>query len=125
MAHVVILCAGTGGMPAAYEMCCILAKEHKVTVIKSNDYFQFVPSNPWAAVGWRTRGDITIPLGEPLERKSIGFIASTVEEIDAENSKLVMDSGDVVDYDYLIITTGQGWFSKKLKVPGRMMDTRI
>jgi hypothetical protein len=38
---------------------------------------------------------------------------------------LVMDSGDVVDYDYLIITTGQGWFSKKLKVPRRMMDTLI
>jgi hypothetical protein len=33
MAHVVILCAGTGSMPAAYEMCCILAKEHKVTVL--------------------------------------------------------------------------------------------
>ena len=106
MAHLVILGASTGGMPAAYELRCILGKEHKVTVINSNDYFQLVPSNPWAAVGWRTRGDITIPLCEPLERKGIGFIAGTVEEIDAENSKLVMDSGNVVDYDYLIITTG-------------------
>ena len=80
MAHVVILGAGTGGMPAAYEMRCILGKEYKVTVINSNDYFQFVPSNPWAAVGWHTRGDITIPLREPLERKGIGFIAGSVEE---------------------------------------------
>ncbi|MDX2475955.1 MAG: FAD-dependent oxidoreductase [Gammaproteobacteria bacterium] len=106
MAHVVILGAGTGGMPAAYEMRCILGKEHKVTVINSNEYFQFVPSNPWAAVGWRKREDITIPLRPALERKGIGFIAGTVDVIDAENNKLVMDSGDTVDYDYLIITTG-------------------
>lgn len=106
MAHVVILGAGTGGMPAAYEMRGILGKQHKVTVINANDYFQFVPSNPWAAVGWRTRKDITIPLREPLKRKGIDFIAGTVNEIDADNNKLVMDSGDTVDYDYLVITTG-------------------
>ena len=106
MAHVVILGAGTGGMPAAYEMRYILGNEHKVTVINSNEYFQFVPSNPWAAVGWRKREDITIPLRPVLERKGIGFIAGTVDVIDAENNKLVMDSGDTVDYDYLIITTG-------------------
>ena len=106
MAHVVILGAGTGGMPAAYEMRCILGKEHKVTVINSNEYFQFVPSNPWAAVGWRKREDITIPIRPALARKGIGFIAGTVDVIDAENNKLVMDSGDSVDYDYLIITTG-------------------
>ena len=41
-----------------------------------------------------------------LERKGISFIAGTVNVIDAENNKLVMDSGDTVDYDYLIITTG-------------------
>ena len=106
MAHVVILGAGTGGMPAAYEMRCILGKEHKVTVINSNEYFQFVPSNPWAAVGCRKREDITMPIHPALERKGIGFIAGTVDVIDAENNKLVMDSGDTVDYDYLIITTG-------------------
>ncbi len=106
MAHIVILGCGTGGMPAAYEMRCILGKEHKVTVINSNEYFQFVPSNPWAAVGWRKREDITIPIRPYLERKGIDFIAGTANEIDAENNRLVMDSGDTVDYDYLIITTG-------------------
>ena len=106
MAHVVILGAGTGGMPAAYEMRDTLGEEHKVTVINSNEYFQFVPSNPWAAVGWRKREDITIPLRQPLERKGIGFIAGTVNEIDADNNRLLMDSGDTVDYDYLVVTTG-------------------
>ena len=40
-------------MPAAYEIRELLGKEHRVTVVNSTDYFQFVPSNPWLAVGWR------------------------------------------------------------------------
>jgi hypothetical protein len=32
-------------------------KEHRVTVVNCTDYFQFVPSNPWVAVGWRERKD--------------------------------------------------------------------
>lgn len=71
MAHVVILGAGTGGTPAAYEMRCILGKEHKVTVINSNEYFQFVPSNPWAAVGWRKDEDITIIYARCWKEKAL------------------------------------------------------
>lgn len=106
MAHIVILGAGTGGMPAAYEMRAELKKEHKVTLINSNEYFQFTPSNPWAAVGWRKRADITMPIRPYVERKNIGFIAGTVANIDAENNVLRMESGDTVDYDYLVIATG-------------------
>ena len=43
MAHVVILGAGTGGMPAAYEMKETLGKAHEVTVINESEEFQFVP----------------------------------------------------------------------------------
>jgi sulfide:quinone oxidoreductase len=106
MAHVVILGAGTGGMPAAYEMRDVLGEHHKITVINANDYFQFVPSNPWAAVGWRKRSDITIPIRPHLQNKGIDFIAATAQEIDAENNRLVLDNGDAVEYDYLVITTG-------------------
>ena len=50
MAHIVIVGAGIGGLPAAYELREMLPKEHKVTVVNSVEYFQFVPSNPWLAV---------------------------------------------------------------------------
>ena len=56
MAHIVVLGAGTGGMPAAYELREELASAHRITVVNAVDYFQFVPSNPWVAVGWRERG---------------------------------------------------------------------
>lgn len=106
MAHIVILGAGTGGMPAAYEMRAKLGSEHRVTVVNSVDYFQFVPSNPWVAVGWRGRNDITFPIRPALAAKGIEFVAQTVEKIDAEKNSLHFGNGESLAYDYLIITTG-------------------
>ena len=106
MAHIVILGAGTGGMPAAYEIRERLGRGHEVTLINASDHFQFVPSNPWLAVGWRKREDITFPIRPYVERKGINFIADTVTKIDAENNALALAGGQTVAYDYLIIVTG-------------------
>ncbi|MGQ9723840.1 MAG: NAD(P)/FAD-dependent oxidoreductase [Tepidimonas sp.] len=110
MAHIVIMGAGIGGMPAAYEMRAILPKEHTVTVVSALDYFQFVPSNPWIAVGWRTREDVVLQIRPLLERKGIQFIAKAVTKIDADANKLVLAGGTADEqelaYDYLVITTG-------------------
>ena len=106
MAHIVILGAGIGGVPAAFEMREALGKQHEITVINSTDYFQFVPSNPWLAVGWRTRPNITVPIGRYFEKKNIGFIARQVDEIDAPNNSLKLQDGETVNYDFLVITTG-------------------
>jgi sulfide:quinone oxidoreductase len=106
MAHIVIMGAGLGGMPAAYEMRAALPKEHKVTVVNAVDYFQFVPSNPWVAVGWRKRDEVILKVGPLLARKGIDFIAKAVTQIDAPNNTLVLDGGDTLAYDYLVITTG-------------------
>ena len=75
MAHIVILGAGIGGMPMAYEMKEHARRDDAITVISDNPYFQFTPSNPWAAVNWRKREEITFPVAPYLERKGIRFIA--------------------------------------------------
>ena len=106
MAHIVVMGAGTGGMPAAYEMKAAVGNNHEVTVVSERDYFQFVPSNPWVAVGWRDRAAITIPIEKYLAKKKINFIAQRVDKIDAPNKKLELADGETVDYDYLIIATG-------------------
>ncbi|MCF6337020.1 MAG: NAD(P)/FAD-dependent oxidoreductase [Gammaproteobacteria bacterium] len=106
MAHIVIMGAGTGGMPAAYELREALDKEHIITMVNAREYFQFVPSNPWIGVGWRKRADITFPIRPYLERKNIKFIVSPVSKINAENNVLELANGDRVEYDYLLITTG-------------------
>lgn len=106
MAHIVILGAGTGGMPAAYEMKATLGKNHEVTVINEKEDFQFVPSNPWVAVGWRDRKSISVPIEKYLSKKKINFIQQRADRIDAENNRIELANGETVDYDYLVIATG-------------------
>jgi sulfide:quinone oxidoreductase len=106
MAHIVIMGAGLGGMPAAYELRSLLPREHQITVVNPSDTFQFTPSNPWVAVGWRERGAVTLPIAPHLGRKGIDFIGKAVTAIDAVGNRLSLDGGQMLDYDYLVITTG-------------------
>ncbi|WP_457670930.1 NAD(P)/FAD-dependent oxidoreductase [Thiolapillus sp.] len=106
MAHIVVLGAGTGGMPAAYELREKLGSEHQVTLVNERDYFQFVPSNPWLAVGWRDRASITFDIRPHVERKGINFIAKRCDRIDTGSNRLELEGGDILDFDYLVIATG-------------------
>jgi sulfide:quinone oxidoreductase len=98
--------AGVGGVPAAYDLRKALGSDHKITVVSSQDHFQFTPSNPWVAVGWRTPEQIIVPLAEPLQRRGIDFIAQAVTQLDPAKNRLTLADGRTVDYDYLVITTG-------------------
>jgi len=106
MAHIVVMGAGVGGMPAAYELRALLPAEHRITVVNPTDTFQFTPSNPWVAVGWRERSAVTLPIAPLLERKGIAFVASAVSKIDPAANRVTLENGQALDYDYLVITTG-------------------
>jgi sulfide:quinone oxidoreductase len=106
MAHIVILGAGIGGMPAAFEMREALDSSHKVTVISNNPKFHFVPSNPWVAVNWRKRDDIEVDLAPVLAKKKIDFIGVGAKRVHPDKNQIELDDGRTVDYDFLIIATG-------------------
>jgi sulfide:quinone oxidoreductase len=106
MAHVVIIGASTGGLPAAYEMREALDEKHQVTVVSNTPTFHFVPSNPWVAVGWRTRKDISFNIERRLSDKGISFSAEGVKEILAKENQLLLGDGSMLPYDYLIVATG-------------------
>ena len=106
MAHIVIMGAGIGGMPTAYELKAKLGRDHQITVVNTVDYFQFVPSNPWLAVGWSKREKITFPIRPYLEKKGINFIAQPVSKINAEQNSLQLANGESLNYDFLVIATG-------------------
>lgn len=106
MAEIVIMGAGIGGVPMAFDMKLEKRREDNITVISDKDYFQFTPSNPWAAVGWRKKDDITIDLAPVMKKQGIGFIHDAVAKVDPEGNKVVLESGREVSYDYLVIATG-------------------
>ena len=106
MAHIVVMGAGIGGMPMAYEMKALARPEDRVTVVSSTPKFHFVPSNPWVAVDWRSREDIELEIEPALARKGIGFICQSVKRVHPEQNQLELDDGSKLDYDYLVIATG-------------------
>jgi sulfide:quinone oxidoreductase len=106
MAHIAIVGAGIGGIPCAYELRKMLGKEHRVTLIGSSPYFEFTPSNPWVAVGWRRTEQVRVEMHDHLEAKGVQWIPTPVQQIDAQANLLTLATGQELRYDYLVITTG-------------------
>ncbi|MGV6852962.1 MAG: NAD(P)/FAD-dependent oxidoreductase [bacterium] len=106
MSHIVVIGASTGGLPSAYDLREVLGRDHKITVISNTDIFHFVPSNPWVAVGWRSKSDISFKLEPYLRKKNIDFIPVAAKEIKPDDNKVILDDGQVVEYDYLVLATG-------------------
>jgi len=106
MAKIIILGAGLGGMAAAYEIKAVLGSGHSVSVVGDGPRFNFTPSNPWVAVGWRKPEEISLDMAEPLKRKGIEFIDMAAEAVLASENRLRLSDGRLLDYDYLVIATG-------------------
>ena len=106
MKKIIVMGAGIGGLPMAYELREKLGKDHQITVVSDTPVFHFVPSNPWVAVNWRKRDDICIDIEAPLKKKGIEFSAAGIKSIDPENNQVELGSGETLDYDYLVIATG-------------------
>ncbi|HZX32536.1 MAG TPA: FAD/NAD(P)-binding oxidoreductase [Rhodocyclaceae bacterium] len=106
MAHVVIIGAGIGGMPMAYEMKDLARPGDQVTVIANTRTFHFVPSNPWVAVNWRKRGDVELEIAPLLKSRNIDFIHQAAARVHPEVGQVELADGSRVDYDYLVVATG-------------------
>jgi sulfide:quinone oxidoreductase len=106
MARVIVIGAGLGGVPCAYELRKRLGAPHRVTLIGASPYHEFTPSNPWIAVGWRKREQTRVALAGPLAAKGVEWLAETVVAIDAAANTLTLAGGRVESYDFLVVATG-------------------
>ena len=106
MAHVVVLGAGIGGVPLAFELRKLLARGNDVTVVSNSLFFHFVPSNPWVALRWRKPEDIKIDLKAVFDAQNIRFNASGARRVIPDESAIELGDGTRLTYDYLAIATG-------------------
>jgi len=106
VARIVIVGAGIGGVPMAYEMKENARPEDEVIVVSDSKTFHFVPSNPWVAVKWRKPEEITIELAPYLEKKGIQFIPSALKAFHPDENRMVLENGTELKYDYVVIATG-------------------
>ena len=106
MAHIVVLGGGIGGVSCAYEVKQVLRKEDRVTLVSNKPFFQFTPSNPWVAVRWRSKSDITIELAKVLLKHGIEFSAAGAARVHPEDNRVELGDGSSLTYDYLVVATG-------------------
>lgn len=106
MAEIVVLGAGLGGTMMAYELLPQLRPGDRLTVIGQGRIFQFVPSNPWLAVGWREKADVEVDLAPIMARKDIRFIDAGAERVYPTENRITLGDGTDLAYDYLVIATG-------------------
>ena len=106
MARIVVLGGGIGGVSAAYELREVLRPEDGITVVSKSPFFQFTPSNPWVAVKWRTKDQVTIDLAGVLPRHKVNFVHGTAEKLIPAENRIALAGGASVDYDYLVVATG-------------------
>jgi len=106
MTDVIVLGAGIGGVSQAFELRKALAKSDRVIVVNDSDHFEFTPSNPWVAVGWRQPGQIKVSLPGLFKKHGIEFIHDAATKLHAKENRVELASGRSQSYDYLVIATG-------------------
>ena len=106
MSHVVVLGAGLGGTIMAYELRELLGRKHQVSIVNKGAQYSFVPSNPWVAVGWRKREDITIDLTAVMKKRDIALHPQGAKRVHPAEKRIELGDGTSLAYDYLVIATG-------------------
>jgi len=106
MSGIVVLGGGIGGLSAAFELKDALGKRHKITLVSDQPHFEFTPSNPWVAVKWRKPEAIRLDLKELMPKHGIHFVDSAAKRVQPELHNLLLENGEELPYDYLVIASG-------------------
>lgn len=106
MAKIVVMGAGIGGVSQIYELRQALGKAHDLVLLGDSDRFEFTPSNPWVAVGWRKDEQVCIDLPDLMEKHGIAFNGAGVRRLHPDDNELELNDGSTIGYDYLVIATG-------------------
>jgi len=106
MAKVVVMGAGLGGLPTAYELRHLLPKEHTVTLISDRPEFTFIPGLIRVALNLNPLEQIQLDLAQLTKRHGIAWILGKVTDIAPEAKRITVGENQTVDYDYMAIATG-------------------
>ncbi len=102
--HVVILGGGFGGLDAARALA---AAPVRVTLIDRHNYHLFQPLLYQVATAALSPGDIASPIRWVLRgQKNVTVLLANVLEIDVAGRSVLVDQGDRLSYDFLIVATG-------------------
>ncbi|SPP99654.1 conserved hypothetical protein [Candidatus Sulfobium mesophilum] len=103
--NVVIVGGGFGGLETALSLKKLLPSSVRIILIDRSEYHSFIPSIHEVVSGTIRARDIQIPLAVILRIPGIEFVHDEVLSLDVK-SKQVFTSSRVLDYDYLVLSSG-------------------
>ena len=124
MPRVVVLGAGIGGVPMAFELREKLGRKVEIDVVSESEWFQFVPSNPWVAVSWRKPEDVKVHLPPVFAKLGIGFHPCGAKHVRPEKNEILLNDGRALPYDYLVVATGPKLAFDEIEGFGPQANTR-
>jgi len=112
MKKVLILGGGFAGVEAAIYL---RKYDIDVTVISDRDYFYIYPTSIWIPTDKTTQKNISIPLEQLANKHGFSFIVDAVTAFDAQDKKVTLASGKIIDdFEYIVLAMGQD----KIKAKG-------
>lgn len=105
MANIVVIGAGIGGLPTAYELRHLLSHSHQVTLISASPKFTFIPSLPWVTMGLTALSDVQVDLKTAIANRGIELIIGQVTKLDPINREITVKDR-IISYDFAIVATG-------------------
>lgn len=105
MAHIVVIGAGIGGLPTAYELRHLLPQQHRITLIANTPKFTFIPSLPWVALDLTPLAQIQLDIDQLLTGRGIDWVMGSITNIDPHRQQLTVRE-TAIAYDYAVIATG-------------------
>src|SRR5450432_1273303 len=102
--RVVIVGAGFGGLETAYRLT---GAPVSITLVDRRNHHLFQPLLYQVATASLATSEIAWPVRHLLrDRKEVTTLFATVGGIDAEHKRVLLDDGDTVPYDTLVLATG-------------------
>src|SRR5688500_20321408 len=102
--QVIIIGGGFGGLAAARRLRNVACE---VTLVDRHNHHVFQPLLYQVATAALSPGDIASPIRWILRKQErLRVLLANVEHIDSAAKRIVLDGGDRLAYDYLIVAAG-------------------
>jgi sulfide:quinone oxidoreductase len=106
MKKLLILGAGTAGTMMANKMKKDLpGKEWKITVVEQNRIHYYQPGFLFLPFGYYKTSDISKPQAKFIPA-GVEMVTGRIDRIDPDNNTVVMEDGQMLSYDILVVATG-------------------
>lgn len=106
MAHVVVIGAGLGGLPTAYELRQLLPPQHRVTLVSDQPKFTFIPGLVRVGLAVDPLDHFQLDLAPLAQRHHVALVQSRVMALDPHGQRITLENGETLDYDIVAIATG-------------------